>query len=134
METFKELLKGFWIFKPDPMLGNNLMAFGIECGPGWFKLIYELCVKLDEVIREKYPEMVDTFEVVQVKEKFGTLRFYVSSGNEEIYNIIDEYEHKSATICEMCGNIGHLNSRHGWYSTLCDDCWKEVDERHGRQG
>jgi len=57
----------------------------------------------------------------QVKEKFGTLRFYMTSGTEEMYNLIHEAEEKSGTICEDCGKPGKI--RHGgWIRTLCDEC------------
>lgn len=57
----------------------------------------------------------------QVKEKFGTLRFYVDGGDEEVFRLIDVAEKESATICEACGAPGTLVSK-GWCSTLCESC------------
>lgn len=62
---------------------------------------------------------------VQVKEKFGTLSFYMSSGNDEIWNLIREAERKSAKTCEECGKPGKLRGG-GWIKTLCDECAKEA--------
>ena len=56
---------------------------------------------------------------VQVKEKFGTLRFYVDGYHESIGKRIDQAEAESAQICEVCGNKGQQRSQ-GWVRTLCD--------------
>ena len=57
----------------------------------------------------------------QVKEKFGTLRFYMTSATSEMYDLVQEAEEKSATICENCGKPGKLRSG-GWIRCLCDEC------------
>lgn len=62
----------------------------------------------------------------QVKEKFGTLRFYLTSGTDEMYDLIHEAEAKSATTCEDCGTPGKRRGG-GWILTLCDQCAKEQD-------
>lgn len=64
----------------------------------------------------------DIPRAVQVKSKFGTLRFYVSHGNDKIYDLISEYESKSSKICELCGDQGELSSKNYWWSTLCEKC------------
>lgn len=51
---------------------------------------------------------------VQVKEKFGTLRFYVYDGDDVIRNLISEAER----TCEICGAPGVL-IRADWYATRC---------------
>lgn len=105
------------ILNPDPTLQNNLLAFGMECGIGWYPLIEHLIADLDE----RFPEY--EIHVTQIKEKFGTLRFYVASATEEAYRIIDHYEYMSAFICEECGALWAENKeRHGWYKTLCKKC------------
>lgn len=71
------------------------------------------------------------FAVSQVKEKFGTLRFY-SPGNEMITRCIRLAERMSAITCELCGGEGQLGQASGWYSTRCTCCapkgWKPVKE------
>ena len=70
------------------------------------------------------------FAVEQVKEKFGTLRFY-SPGNEKINRCITLAERMSAVTCELCGNEGQLGAQGYWYSTRCAKCapdgWKPVN-------
>ena len=56
----------------------------------------------------------------QVKEKFATLRFYMTSATDEMYDLIHEYENKSGKICEECGSGEGKLRNDGWLSTLCD--------------
>ncbi len=109
-------MKRYKIINPDPKLQRNLMAFGFECGKGWYPLIRELLDKLQDIADENDYD----FEVTQVKEKYGLLRVYMSWGTEEVFDLIDEYEKKSGTICEVCGEPGELKENKGWYSTSCD--------------
>lgn len=128
--TKQEILEKYWFFRPDPQLQRNLMAFGLDIGDGWLDLVNELCEELDKLIKEKYPQFKSCFEVTQVKEKFGGLRFYVSSASEEMYDLISRYEEKSYSICEICGSKNAKIRDGGWVVTLCDTCNKKrEDER-----
>ena len=64
---------------------------------------------------------VDHPRASQVKEKFGTLHFYMTCATDEMWDIIHEAEQRSATICENCGKPGKIR-RDGWWLTLCDEC------------
>jgi len=92
----------------------------VQCGPGWDDLLAEL----DARITALDPD----YAVQQVKEKFGTLRYYVSvhSGDEEIRRsiraLINDAEQRSARTCENCGSPGSIRTRRGWFRTLCDRC------------
>lgn len=55
----------------------------------------------------------------QVKEKFGTLRFYVREATPEQYALIEFAEAMSARTCEKCGSPGTPRAG-GWVRTLCD--------------
>lgn len=105
-------------------------AFGCECEDGWFSLIDELCADITRVYEEAGIP-VDV-EVSQIKEKFGTLRFYcVIRGSEavqdKVQQLIEAIEDKSASICEMCGKPGK-GWNDGWIYTLCDECYRAVQE------
>ena len=82
-------------------------------GKGWSKLINNL-----------YDAKPKYTRVMQVKEKYATLRFYVSSAPEWYFDLIDYYEQKTATICEQCGKPGKSRLDRGWWLTLCDECDK----------
>ena len=57
----------------------------------------------------------------QVKEKYGTLRFYMTCETQEMSDLISVACKKSAVTCENCGKPGKRNKT-GWISTLCDSC------------
>jgi hypothetical protein len=92
----------------------------IGCGAGWYPLI----VALDERLAEIAPD----YELHQVKEKFGGLRYYFGAqdADEAIVASMDERvreaEQQASTTCEQCGAPGRISSRAGWYKTLCGSC------------
>ena len=86
----------------------------IDCGPGW----YPILANLEQCLNALEPD----YEVHQIKEKYGTLRFYWSGNHPDGDNLIDEAETRSAQTCELCGTPGRLRSNRGWYQTLCDAC------------
>lgn len=98
---------------------QNLMAFGFECGDGWFKIIDQLSADITAIDKDVM--------AVQVKEKYGGLRFYIEGGAEHIYDLIDEAEERSLVTCERCGEPGTTRNE-GWVYTMCDKCWKEKSE------
>jgi len=89
------------------------MGCGAYVGPGWVRLVENLDTKLSKL----YPE----YKIDQIKEKFGSLRYYVSGAGEEGYELISETEAVSAHICEECGEPGTLKGRNGWLSTRCEE-------------
>jgi len=96
---------------------GSIMSFGFECKDGWYDLIYVLSLKIST---ESKRAEIDV-SAAQVKEKFGTLRFYVDGGNERIHQLITEAEIASSHICESCGLEGKLRGK-WWVTTLCDSC------------
>jgi hypothetical protein len=49
---------------------------------GWYDLVHVLCLGIEEILGEDCPE----FQVKQIKEKLGGLRFYFAlSGSEDCY-------------------------------------------------
>lgn len=56
---------------------------------------------------------------VQIKEKFGTLRFYVEGWDTKSQAFVEFAEYHSARICETCGAPGKTRSGR-WLKTLCD--------------
>lgn len=58
---------------------------------------------------------------VQVKEKFGALRFHVKKGDEAQRALIGMAEKLALNTCEACGATSgvQLHEIAGWYKTLC---------------
>jgi hypothetical protein len=117
------------------------MAFGIECGNGWYRLISRLCKHIDGLVEwVNRIEPTAKFEVIafQVKEKYGTLRFYVdfrfdpelpteimkrvNGIMDRISGAIDFAESMSGTICEECGQNGEINRSEAWMRCRCRSC------------
>ena len=141
MITYKELVKKHKILQVKRVDVFNTKksfypfeGFGIECGEGWYDLLDQLCTDIEKELikanddKEEYP-----FQINQIKEKLGGLRFYISSGNDKIYDMISAAEKKSYTICEECGKEGKLYEIRGWLSTLCKESaiprlkeWKDL--------
>ena len=67
-------------------------------------------------------------ELHQSKEKFGGLRFYIGSGNETIWKIIQKAEGDSYETCEKCGTKEQIGHTRGWISTFCKPCASKVFE------
>lgn len=96
-----------------------------ECFTGWDDLIDEL--------ERHLTYLSPDYEVHQVKEKFGGLRYYasyvprVTDSDEEravakqiFHRLIDETERRSYHHCERCGERGKLRTSLLWHKTLCD--------------
>ena len=82
-------------------------------GIGWWALVRPL---IDICLR-------DGIEIVQIKEKFGGLRFYVESWNLELCSAIVQAERLSTVTCEFCGKPGKIkNTGKGWLKCLCENC------------
>lgn len=76
------------------------------------EMIDEAKAKLDE-------EAAKVPVAVQVKEKFGGLRFYVQAATDKHYSYITFAESMSYHTCEECGAPGKTYTD-GWHITLCD--------------
>ena len=124
-EKTKKLFERFKFFQPEKSLKESLMGFGFECNSGWFDLIWDLCIKIEKELKEKGDDKEFPFEVMQVKEKYGTLRFYTNWETDEISEFIREAEDRSAVTCEICGKPGQLMTKGYWLKTVCPEHAKE---------
>lgn len=117
---------GYGVFGEITKDSEEKYPFYFECGDGWVDIIYDAAVKLEAYIQTLPEDVRSDVVALQVKEKFGTLRFYVSYYTEDIEAIIKEAEQKSATTCETCGNPGKLRGRM-WRYTACDEHTRQED-------
>jgi hypothetical protein len=109
------------IFSPD---------FIFEHGDGWYWLIDKLCTTLQ--FNTNYNNMPQ-IKAAQIKEKFGTLRFYhkrIEGGTPKCARgIISLAEELSSCICEECGASGATTRNNcGWLSTKCIKCSIQTED------
>jgi hypothetical protein len=104
-----------WGFTDRPATREDVKAC---VGPGWGKLLDDLMDDLDKLGWNG--------SVMQVKEKFGGLRFYIGSATDEVFERVAKAEQDSYHICEQCGKDGTLR-RKGWWRTLCEECQTGVE-------
>ncbi len=100
------------------------MRYGFQCEDGWFNIIFNLCERLEPLVSELNATLPaeDRFEVLQVKQKMGSLRFYVSHYTPAIGAEIDRARLDSLHTCEACGRSGTLRNKGGWLVISCDEC------------
>jgi len=67
------------------------------------------------------PESIAQVTLDQVKEKFGTLRFYYSGGDDYISGLVSMAESMTGVTCEECGNPGESRGG-GWIHVYCEPC------------
>lgn len=96
--------------------------FGFECGEGWYDILKQLIEHIDHYFKHKYKGVPEGFAIVQVKEKFGTLRFYVHGGDDVINELISFTEDLSYKTCEYCGSNQNIMKSKGWMITACQHC------------
>ncbi|MDP2683473.1 MAG: hypothetical protein Q8P20_00295 [bacterium] len=79
----------------------SCMCFGICCGDGWYNIINNACLLIQQRLISR--QHVKQVEAVQVKEKYGSLRFYYDGGDDYINGVVAMAEELSIFTCERCG-------------------------------
>lgn len=129
------------------------MAWGVAVNDGWFFLLNSLLgtiqnyidnhnngvekwgkeleekAKTDSTIDKSRYTPIPQVVALQIKEKFGGLRFYTSGGNDTTEGMIAFAEALSYRICEDCGimnELVNLNPK-GWLRTTCPFCTEDKE-------
>lgn len=126
-----------------PYMFNTKDNLGCSFHRGWMPILAGLCVEIEQLLGERR----EAFHWRQIKEKFGTGRFYYYLGNaherrldmtnpagrlsqtldvatnvkEAVYNLVNQGEEETARSCMICG--GEATPRaYGFYIlNLCAD-------------
>lgn len=83
-------------------------------GPGWGPLVQTL---MEDLRAEGWDGLL-----LQVKEKFGGLRFYTGPLTQVQEDLVRAAENRSYEVCEICGEPGRECDEFGWIRTLCEAC------------
>lgn len=93
---------------------------------GWRKAFgIQMCQEIKEsLIKANY---LNEYRIMQIKQKYGTLRWYDNGHTAEISDIIHKYEHLSMCYCIHCGKPVRYRTE-GWVEYFCEDCkTKEIN-------
>lgn len=122
---------------------QTCMAFGIECGNGWYDLIDLLCDSIThqvETTNRCYPQLKFAVVAVQIKEKYGGLRFYIdyvydhelikdaaamkiiNQRIDMITGMIHMVERMSSRTCETCGSKCEVDRESMYPRAECHGC------------
>ena len=97
-------------------------------GKGWHSILDKLFEQFSD----------EPIVILQVKEKFGGLRIYFMSENDDdfdfdydaAYEMIDSLCYEAWSICEYCGKPGEVRTNLFWVKTLCDECDEERVQKY----
>lgn len=114
---------GYWPGNPDEVPEYDYEYTEADDMPdGWWIAFGEqMCEEIREALIEDGD--LDSWRIVQLKEKFGSMRLY-SSGEKKgsrVQDIIDKYERISERTCIVCGKPATRMTT-GWISPFCDAC------------
>ena len=98
--------------------------YGCAAPDGWETLILTTHAQLAFIDPD--------YKIQQIKEKFGTLRYYYDTNKtgieHDIMNaIVSTAEARSAHTCQNCGKHGTLRGGY-WMATLCDNCHEQTQQ------
>ncbi len=126
----KKLLKQYPWLQPrnrftDELIPNDDNHTELDEMPEGWRIAFaeEMCKEIHEVLLKT--NSVDSYRVLQVKEKYGKLCWYHTFAPDELEPIINKYEEISKKTCIVCGRPAtkiHKN----WIGPLCNECVKKA--------
>ena len=116
-------------------------------GEGWKDILDVLCSNIKHYIEWRWEseyqensvviqdgeeppedkEWITQPQFAQIKEKFGTGRFYYYGGDDYVRGLVDLAESMTRITCEECGDPGR-NRDTAWIRTLCDGCYENWEQ------
>ena len=96
---------------------------------GWRKAFGEqMCEEIREaLIKANY---LYDYRITQIKEKYGTLRWYDFGAPASVHDIIDRYEDLSGHTCMICGAPAETKSDGYWLDTICNKCADKMNKKY----
>lgn len=94
------------------------MYWGIQCGDGWFDLIWKMSEEIETLARA---QNIPIPEMSEIKQKMGGLRVRLFSNNPTIVAAVKDVEEMALYTCEKCGRSGKLRRMKGLISVRCEE-------------
>lgn len=88
----------------------------------WIELVDNLCETIQQYIDHNDVQQV---ECTTLKEKFGSLRFYYTGGDDYVSGMVWFAENLSTKLCIECKSTKNVQPTKGWISYLCEDCYNK---------
>lgn len=135
-----ELILKYPFLLPKNRWDKGLALFGDYCfdfsyteidsfPKGWFKSFgAQMLDEIKQALVNCKPEFLYQYMITDIKEKYGSLRWYDNGGPKGFYDIINKYQHLSETICFRCGEPATHFSK-GWILPLCDACDNNINKK-----
>lgn len=122
--TNEELIKRYPFLSVEGEIEYTLLD---EMPIGWRKAFGEkMCEEIALILRKG--NYLNDYVVLQIKEKYGELRWYSGGVPENIYDalheVIEKYTKISRKTCIRCGAPATKISK-GWISPWCNRCADE---------
>ena len=88
---------------------------------GWRKAFgIQMCKEIRSALLSHGWSYLFKYRIMQIKEKFGELRWYDEFSTQDIQDIINKYEDISRHTCIVCGKPATKMST-GWICPYCDE-------------
>ena len=99
---------------------RDFVEVDFECGKGWDSIIEPLVRYVQHYNETHKKKKID---IVQIKEKFGGLRFYTHGTTKKLDAMVQAAENKAYQTCELCGSKEDIGqTADGWITTCCRKC------------
>jgi hypothetical protein len=132
------------IFAPYEGNPHNVNWYGVP--KGWLPIIDKLCATIqnycdsthsienpyfeptreydrEDITSHRYKQIKrDQVTCLQMKEKFGGLRFYTNGNDDVVDGMIRMATYMCDNTCEGCGTEEELGLTKGWISVRCKPC------------
>ena len=122
---------GYWPGSPEEVPEYDWEYTELDDMPDGWRIAFgeQLCEDLKrELLAAGGQKALEDYMVVQIKEKYGYLRWYDNGCTERWYReILPKYEALSERTCLHCGKPAKFISA-GWISPWCEDCAKEIND------
>ena len=108
----------------------NIESTELDTMPTGWRIAFgeELCKEIMEELTRN--NCVESYRIVQIKEKHGALRWYAQGGTERIHReIVPKFEKLSRRICIQCGRPATLISK-DWLAPWCDACSEKLGQQN----
>lgn len=82
---------------------GRIESYNLSCPPGWRRLAKGLVARVEDYAQTVLAQGGSASEatrVVQIKEKYGELRFYLSSAPESLHDLVDAATVASRSVCQ----------------------------------